>query len=99
MRFVYKENTLNIGIGVSRSEMLLVQGHTINNNINFTCTNQIPAVIRPKYCRYGVKHYIINQSNESTYQIQDCLFIIFTQLNISFQLCCFVIFLTAAGLH
>ena len=37
--------------------------------------NAIPAVIWPKYCRYGVKHYLINQSINQCNTINICMYL------------------------
>ena len=43
------------------AEILPIRRKTLHNqSINQTYFS--PAIIWPKYCRYGVKHYIINQS-------------------------------------
>ena len=38
--------------------------HSVNIHISKILRKVIAAVIWPKYCRYGVKHHIINQSIE-----------------------------------
>ena len=48
---------------------------------NIACTNRTTvnviftfAVIRPKYCRYGLKHYIVNQSINQSRVTHICIY-------------------------